>query len=41
MKLGYLLNFGEVLMKNGIARVINGTIEAAPSLHASAPREEL
>lgn len=26
-KLGYLLNFGEALMKNGIVRVINGRIE--------------
>ena len=25
-KLGYLLNFGESLMKNGISRIINGTI---------------
>ena len=24
MKLGYLLNFGEVLMKNGITRTVNG-----------------
>jgi GxxExxY protein len=27
MKLGFLLNFGEALMKDGIHRVINGTIE--------------
>ena len=27
MKLGYLLNFGEALMKDGITRVINGKIE--------------
>jgi GxxExxY protein len=27
MKLGYLLNFGDSLMKNGIARLINGQIE--------------
>jgi len=26
MKLGYLLNFGADLMKNGISRVINGTL---------------
>ena len=25
-KLGYLLNFGEALMKDGISRIINGTI---------------
>lgn len=27
MKLGYLLNFGEAVMKDGIHRIINGTIE--------------
>jgi GxxExxY protein len=27
MKLGYLLNFGENLMKDGIFRVINGSVE--------------
>jgi len=27
MKLGFLLNFGEAVMKNGIHRIINGTIE--------------
>jgi GxxExxY protein len=26
-KLGYLLNFGETLMKNGISRIINGKIQ--------------
>ncbi len=26
MKLGYLLNFGESLMKDGITRLLNGTI---------------
>ena len=26
MKLGYLLNFGEALMKDGITRTINGTL---------------
>ncbi|MBU1569629.1 MAG: GxxExxY protein [Proteobacteria bacterium] len=26
-KLGYLLNFGEALMKDGISRIINGKIE--------------
>ena len=25
-KLGFLLNFGEALMKNGISRIINGTL---------------
>ena len=27
MKLGYLLNFGEALMKDGISRIINGAIK--------------
>ena len=26
MKLGYLLNFGEALMKDGITRIINGKL---------------
>ena len=28
MKLGYLLNFGEALMKDGIARTINGSLDS-------------
>ena len=27
MKLGYLLNFGEGLMKDGISRIVNGSVE--------------
>jgi GxxExxY protein len=27
LKMGYLLNFGEALMKNGIVRIINGKID--------------
>ena len=27
MKLGYLLNFGEALMKDGISRILNGRVE--------------
>lgn len=27
-KLGYILNFGEALMKNGIVRTINGNLDA-------------
>jgi GxxExxY protein len=27
IKLGYLLNFGESLMKDGIHRILNGTVE--------------
>ncbi len=26
LKLGYLLNFGDELMKNGITRIVNGTL---------------
>jgi GxxExxY protein len=26
-KIGYLLNFGEALMKDGISRIINGKLE--------------
>lgn len=33
LKLGYLLNFGEVLMKDGITRTINGSLEkSSPSV---------
>ena len=27
LKLGYLLNFGEALMKDGISRILNGVVE--------------
>jgi GxxExxY protein len=27
MRLGYLLNFGEALMKDGISRILNGQVE--------------
>ena len=27
MRLGFLLNFGEALMKNGIVRIVNGALE--------------
>ena len=27
IKLGYLLNFGESLMKDGISRILNGTVD--------------
>ncbi len=30
LKLGYLLNFGEALMKNGITRTINGYLDPDP-----------
>jgi len=28
LKVGYLLNFGDVLMKDGIRRIVNGKLEA-------------
>ena len=31
LKLGYLLNFGEALMRDGITRTINGSLDLAPS----------
>jgi len=27
IRLGYLLNFGEALMRDGISRIINGDVE--------------
>ena len=38
-KLGFLLNFGEALMKRGITRVVNG-LQYAPPLCALAPLRE-
>ena len=32
MKLGYLLNFGEALLKDGITRTINGHLEPDPGV---------
>jgi GxxExxY protein len=40
MKVGYLLNFGEALMKDGIARVINGKIEDTPPCAPVSPCEK-
>lgn len=37
MKLGYLLNFGAGLMKEGIVRVINGTLQASNASHKPSP----
>ena len=34
MKVGYILNFGAELMKDGIARVINGNLDYPPCLRA-------
>jgi GxxExxY protein len=38
-KLGFLLNFGEALMKRGITRVVNG-LDDSPNLSALAPLRE-
>ena len=32
LKLGYLLNFGDELMKNGITRIINGNLYPSPTI---------
>ena len=40
LKLGYLLNFGEVLMRDGITRIINGNIEPDPPCLGASVREE-
>ena len=40
LKLGYLLNFGAALMKEGIIRAVNGLEETSPLLRVSAPRRE-
>jgi GxxExxY protein len=36
LKLGFLLNFGEVLMKDGIVRLVNGRLEEGPAAPAAA-----
>ena len=45
LKLGYLLNFGEALMRDGITRTINGNLDPIPlsprdSVRGSNPSEE-
>jgi len=40
LKLGYLLNFGEALMKSGIVRIVNGLLEQDIPPCASAPLRE-
>jgi GxxExxY protein len=40
LKLGYLLNFGSDLMKNGIVRAVNGLEETTPPLRAPAALRE-
>jgi GxxExxY protein len=37
LKIGYLLNFGSNLMKDGITRIINGTLEDPRSVITEAP----
>ncbi len=39
LKLGYLINFGEAFLRNGITRIVNG-LEDDP-LRASAPQREI
>ena len=42
LKLGYLLNFGEALMRDGITRTINGSLDLTPSrLRASVRGKDL
>jgi GxxExxY protein len=40
LRLGYLLNFGAALMKDGIVRAVNGLEETSPLLRGSAPLRE-
>ena len=39
LKLGYLLNFGEALMRDGITRIINGFLDPAPPCLRASVRE--
>ena len=41
LKLGYLLNFGEALMRDGITRTINGTLESDPPCLRASVRENV
>ena len=40
LKLGYLLNFGEALMREGITRTINGYLDSEPPCLGGSVREE-
>jgi GxxExxY protein len=40
LKLGYLLNFGEALMRDGITRTINGSIDPRPPCLGASVREK-
>jgi GxxExxY protein len=39
LKLGYLLNFGEALMRDGITRTINGSLDLTPLRLRASVRE--
>ncbi len=39
LKLGYLLNFGEALMRDGISRTINGSLPSTPPCLRASVRE--
>ncbi|HOW66390.1 MAG TPA: GxxExxY protein [Candidatus Paceibacterota bacterium] len=40
LKLGYLLNFGEALMRDGITRIIHGYLDSDPPCLGASVREE-
>ena len=40
LKLGYLLNFGEALMRDGITRTINGSLDLTPLRPRASVREK-
>jgi GxxExxY protein len=40
LKLGYLLNFGEALMRDGITRAINGNLDSEPPCLGASLREK-
>ncbi len=40
LKLGYLLNFGEALMRDGITRTINGSLDLTPLRLRASVREK-
>lgn len=39
LRLGYLLNFGEALMRDGITRTINGSLDSIPPCLRASVRE--
>lgn len=40
LKLGYLLNFGEALMRNGITRTIDGSLTSQPPCLGASVRDK-